>query len=93
MENVAADPFRRFEIAPAAYLSEIHRCRAQGGEVVGAYHSHPRSAPEPSATDLEMAFSDFVFVIAGPASAGPELDVRAYVLRDEQLAPVGLTIL
>ncbi|HEY6363110.1 MAG TPA: M67 family metallopeptidase [Vicinamibacterales bacterium] len=90
VENVAADPFRRFEIAPAAYVAEIRRCREQGGEVVGAYHSHPLSAPEPSPTDQEMAFSDFIFVIAGPVTERRDVDVRAYVLRDGALAELTL---
>src|SRR5688500_8341311 len=45
-ENVAVDPMRRYEIAPADYVAQIRRCRGRDGvAVVGAYHSHPRSAP------------------------------------------------
>jgi desampylase len=90
VENVAADPFRRFEIAPEAYLAEIRRCREQGGDVVGAYHSHPRSAPEPSPTDLEMAFGDFIFVIASPLTDSDDVDVRAWTLRDGGMAELAL---
>jgi proteasome lid subunit RPN8/RPN11 len=93
VENVAADPFRRFEIAPEAYFAEIRRCREHGGEVVGAYHSHPRSPPEPSPTDLEMAFGEFIFVIASPVTGSDEIDVRAYVLRDETLAELALAVI
>ena len=93
VENVAADPFRRFEIPPEAYLAEIRRCREEGGEVVGAYHSHPLTAPEPSPTDLEMAFGDFIFVIAGRATGGDEVDIRAYVLRDAALAELPLAVI
>ena len=91
VENVAVDPFRRYEIAPEAYLAEIKRCREQGGAVVGGYHSHPRSAPEPSPTDLEAAFPEFIFVIAGPPTGGDQIAVRAYVLREERLVEVALT--
>ena len=59
--------------------------------MVGAYHSHPLSAPEPSPTDLDMAFSDFIFMIVGEPTAGGE--VRAYVLQDKQLAEITLTVL
>ena len=93
VENVAVDPFRRYEIAPDAYLAELKRCREQGGAVVGGYHSHPRSAPEPSPTDLETAFAEFIFVIAGPPATGEGVAVRAYVLREEQLAEVTLTVM
>jgi proteasome lid subunit RPN8/RPN11 len=91
VENVAADPFRRYEIAATDYLAEIHRCREQGGAVVGAYHSHPISAPQPSATDLQMAFSEFIFVIVGEPAAGGE--VRAYVLHDGSLAELTLNVM
>ena len=91
VENVASDPFRRYEIAPEAYLAEIRRCREQGGAVVGAYHSHPLTPPEPSPTDLEMAFSDFIFVIVGEPAAGGE--VRAYVLQNERLVEMILSVI
>jgi proteasome lid subunit RPN8/RPN11 len=91
VENVAPDPFRRYEIPPEAYLAEIRRCREHGGAVVGAYHSHPFSAPEPSPTDLEMAFSDFIFLIVGQPGEGAE--VRAYLLEHEELAEVMLNVL
>jgi proteasome lid subunit RPN8/RPN11 len=41
--------------------------------VIGAYHSHPRSAAAPSATDAAQGFGDFVFVIVGLAAEPPEL--------------------
>jgi proteasome lid subunit RPN8/RPN11 len=92
VENVASDPFRRYEIPPHAYFAEIRRCREQGGAVIGAYHSHPLSAPEPSPTDLEMAFAEFIFVIAGQGSSGTDLNVRAYELHEARLATVTLNV-
>jgi proteasome lid subunit RPN8/RPN11 len=92
-ENVAADPFRQYEVAPAIYLAEIQRCRDEGSAVVGAYHSHPRSASEPSPTDLEMAFGEFFFLIAGPVVDELQMDVRAYVLHGEAFQPVVLAVL
>ena len=50
--------------------------RADGLEVVGAYHSHPASAAIPSATDIAEATSgaDFVYLIVSLVDE----DVRAY---------------
>jgi proteasome lid subunit RPN8/RPN11 len=93
VENAAVDPFRRYEIPPEAYVAQLKRCREQGGAVVGAYHSHPRSLPEPSPTDLEMAFAEFIFLIAGQPAAGTNLELRAWVLRDQEMAEIGLTVL
>jgi proteasome lid subunit RPN8/RPN11 len=89
-ENVAADPVRHYEISPRVYLDAIKRCRGSEAIVIGAYHSHPRSAPEPSATDRAAAFGDFLYVIAGPAGVPSKLVIRAYRLRDGNFHPVGL---
>ncbi|MEO0062247.1 MAG: hypothetical protein RLZZ08_807 [Pseudomonadota bacterium] len=56
--NVAADPFRHFEIDPQA-LVQAHRAARMGGpQVMGYYHSHPTGAAEPSATDRALAAGD-----------------------------------
>jgi desampylase len=95
-ENAAEDPLRRFEIPPVVHIQQLRRCRdltAATGErhdVIGAYHSHPRSVPVPSETDLAQAFSEFVYVIAGPAAEAGELDARAYQFEVGQF--VALTI-
>ena len=84
--NTADDPTRHYEIRPEDYFAQIKRCRAvseRSGEryaVLGAYHSHPHSAPDPSPTDLAQAFEDFVYVIAGAAQGGSGMEVRAWRL-------------
>ena len=52
-------------INPEDHFSAIRSARAEGLEVIGAYHSHPSSAPVPSPTDVAEANSgaDFVYVI------------------------------
>lgn len=95
--NVADDPSRRFEIAPVEHIRQIRRCRtltAESGEtydVVGAYHSHPRSAPEPSPTDVAQAFQEFVYVIAGPADAD-DLVTNAFRLTSDGMRPVTMEV-
>jgi proteasome lid subunit RPN8/RPN11 len=60
-----ADPSpTRYAIPPDAYLSAIRAARREGLEVIGAYHSHPRSPAVPSPTDRDEAFPDFIFLIA-----------------------------
>ncbi len=92
-ENAADDPVRRFEIPPLEHIRQIRRCRtltAESGErhdVIGAYHSHPRSAAEPSPTDIEQAFQDFVYVIAGSADAD-DVVANAYRLTSDGMTPI-----
>jgi proteasome lid subunit RPN8/RPN11 len=53
--NLADDPSRCFLIDPKAHIDARRDARRRGLAVVGFYHSHPRSEPLPSATDLAGA--------------------------------------
>lgn len=66
----------RYLIDPEDHFAAIRSARADGLEVIGAYHSHPSSAPVPSATDIAEAESgsDFLYVIVSLVGD----DVRAY---------------
>jgi len=96
-ENVAADPARRYEVSPADHIAQIRRCReaAKAGgaslAILGVYHSHPHSAPVPSPTDLDHAWEEYVYLIAGPANGSAPLEIRAYRLNGGRLIDVRLT--
>jgi proteasome lid subunit RPN8/RPN11 len=66
----------RYLIDPEDHFAAIRAARAEGLEVVGAYHSHPSSTPVPSATDIAEANSGsgFLYVIVSLVNE----DVRAY---------------
>jgi proteasome lid subunit RPN8/RPN11 len=67
--NAARDRTRQYTIDAAEHFAAIRWARQRQLDVIGSYHSHPKSAPVPSATDLAEAFENFLFVIAG---LGPE---------------------
>jgi proteasome lid subunit RPN8/RPN11 len=91
--NVAAEPLRSYEVSPEDHFALIRACRASAqSAIVGGYHSHPRSEPQPSPTDLERAFSDFLYVIAGPVEGTVDPDLRGYRLRDGSFVPVTLEV-
>src|SRR5688572_17529924 len=96
--NVAAEPLRRYEVSPADHFAQIKRCRAMAGEgphalrIIGVYHSHPHSAPVPSPTDLEQAFDEYVYVIAGPADGSAPFEIRGYRLVAGRFEKVALAI-
>ena len=96
-DNVAAEPLRAYEVSPADHIAQIRRCRdtakADGSvlNVVGVYHSHPHSAPVPSPTDLDQAYEEYVYLIAGPADDSAPLEIRAYRLSGERFVEVPLT--
>jgi proteasome lid subunit RPN8/RPN11 len=89
-ENSAADPVKRYEIDPRDYLAAIKRCRGTRQSVIGAYHSHVASAPEPSQSDLAEAFEGFLYLIAGPVAGNLPLQVRAYRLMNGNFQAIGL---
>ena len=78
--NRAADASRRYEIDPRDLLTAMKRCRGTGLAVIGAYHSHPRAGAGPSASDLEEAFGDFLYLIAGPVAGHLPVPIEAYRL-------------
>jgi len=96
--NGASEPAKRYEISPVDYFAQIRRCRrinetqSENFAVVGAYHSHPRSGPEPSETDTAQAFRDFVFLIVGLGGTAGGMQIGVYTLNDETLRPVQLTL-
>lgn len=63
--NVAADPARRYQIDPRDHFRVVRHARSRGLDVIGAYHSHPRSRAVPSETDRAEGFTGFLFLIAG----------------------------
>lgn len=53
--NVARESDRRYELDPEAQLRAMEGFEADGLDVVGFYHSHPRGPRRPSATDEAQA--------------------------------------
>jgi proteasome lid subunit RPN8/RPN11 len=62
--NVADDPATRFLIDPADHFWALRSARARGLDLVGFYHSHPASPPEPSPRDVaEFSYPHHLYAI------------------------------
>jgi proteasome lid subunit RPN8/RPN11 len=60
-------------------------------ELGAIYHSHPRSEPVPSQTDINLAFyPDTEYIIVG--LKGGEPDVHAFTIRAEQVSEAELVV-
>ncbi len=90
VRNAAASPLR-YEIDPHDQLRVFEELDDAGLEVGAIYHSHTRSAPEPSQTDINLAFyPDAVYVIVGVA--GEKDDVRAWRIVDGRVSEASLEV-
>jgi proteasome lid subunit RPN8/RPN11 len=90
-ENSAHSPLR-YEIDGTEQY-RIQMAIDDAGLDLGAiYHSHTRSEPYPSQTDINLAFyPDALYIIVGLAS-GPEPKVRAYTIHDGKVAEALLSV-
>lgn len=71
LRNVAINPLVGYEAAPEELFAAQRAMRERGEELLGIYHSHPRSSePTPSATDVRLAYypSAIYFIIGLSAS-------------------------
>ena len=78
--NTAASPLR-FEVDGRELLRTIDEIETAGAELGAIYHSHTRSAPYPSQTDINFAanWPGVEWIIVGLAGgAAPE--VRSYLI-------------
>ncbi len=92
VENVAPSPPFAFEMDPMGQYRAQMEIEEAGLELGAIYHSHTRSEPKPSLTDVKMAqlWPDPLWIIVGVASDEPE--VRAFSIRDGQVSEVELQV-
>jgi proteasome lid subunit RPN8/RPN11 len=88
--NAAASPLR-YEIDGAEQY-RIQMAIEDAGLQLGAiYHSHTRSEPYPSQTDINLAFyPDSLYLIVGLAAGEPQ--VRAFSIRGGEVREVELEV-
>jgi proteasome lid subunit RPN8/RPN11 len=82
----------RFMIDPKEQLRIDQDIEQSGLELTAIYHSHTRTAPEPSETDLIFAklWPGVLWVIVG--LAGDEPEVRLWRIADGQAAETDLVV-
>jgi proteasome lid subunit RPN8/RPN11 len=88
--NAAASPLK-YELDPKEQFRIQTEIEDAGLELGAIYHSHTRSEPYPSQTDINLAFyPESLYVIVGLASERP--DVRAFTIRDGEVGEAELVI-
>ena len=91
-ENLAASPFR-FEVDGSVLFGLLEQIEGDGGELGAIYHSHTRSDPYPSQTDVNFSagWPGVEWVIVGVARAG-EPHVRSYRIDDGEIVDVPIEV-
>jgi [CysO sulfur-carrier protein]-S-L-cysteine hydrolase len=88
--NAAQSPLR-YEIDGVEQLKIYNEIEDAGLDLGAIYHSHTRTEPYPSQTDISLAFyPESLYVIVGVA--GPEPEVRAFSIRDGQVGEAELQV-
>jgi [CysO sulfur-carrier protein]-S-L-cysteine hydrolase len=90
-ENVAASPLR-FEVDGLALHHTLETIEDRGSELGAIYHSHTRSAPYPSQTDVNFAagWPGVEWLIVGLHDGGPE--VRSYLIDEGRITEVDVVV-
>ncbi len=89
--NVHRSPLK-FEIDPTELLGLWQAIEGDGLELGAIYHSHVRSAPYPSQTDINFAanWPGVEWIIVGLAEGEPE--VRSYLIDGALVSEVALEV-
>ena len=91
VRNAAASPLR-YEMDPRDQLRVFDELDAADLDVGAIYHSHTRSDPLPSQTDINLAFyPDALYVIVGVKDPAHD-DVRAWRIVDGQVSEAQLEV-
>lgn len=90
--NIHASPLR-YELDPKEQLEVLNAIEDAGLELGAIYHSHTRSAPLPSPTDVNLAkwWPEPVYVIVGLEDPGAA-DVRAWRIVDGAVSEAALEV-
>jgi proteasome lid subunit RPN8/RPN11 len=93
LENLATSPFR-FDIDGRELIAFAFADEGED-ELVAIYHSHTRSAPYPSQTDVNFAagWPGVEWLIVGvPKAEDVEPEVRSYLIEDGAIREVELEV-
>lgn len=90
-ENAEASPLR-FRIDPDELIQFYNKIEDAGLDIGAIYHSHTRTEPKPSQTDINFAkeWPGVLWIIVGLADGEP--DVRTWRIDDGQVAVAELVV-
>ncbi len=89
--NIADDPEHHYQMNEKTLLDVIFQTQRQNFEVIGFYHSHPRTDPLPSQEDILHAnYPEMAYVIA--SLKGGEARLSAWAIKRDRVTPIEVVI-
>jgi [CysO sulfur-carrier protein]-S-L-cysteine hydrolase len=91
LRNTAHTPLTNYFASPEDMFSAMRRMREAGHQMLGIYHSHPRSRAYPSPTDVQMAFypEAMYFII----SLEPQIELRAFKINNASIEEIEFRVI
>ncbi len=91
IRNLAKEPKYNYHMDDQSLIKVLYQAEREQLEVVGFYHSHPRTDPIPSPTDTKLAnYPDVAYVIAGLKHG--EAHLAAWSIVRGQVKPIKLVV-
>ena len=91
LPNIASEPQYNYHMDDKALLKVFYEAERSQREIIGFYHSHPRTEPIPSPTDTKLAnYPDTAYVIVGLRNG--EARLAAWSIKRNQVAPIKLIV-
>jgi proteasome lid subunit RPN8/RPN11 len=89
--NTAASPLR-FEVDGLELLRTLEEIEQEGRQLGAIYHSHTRTAPYPSQTDINFAanWPGVEWIIVGLADDGQAPHAQSYLIEGGEIKEVSL---
>jgi len=91
MTNIDAAE-NHFRMDPMEQLKTVKAMRAEGLDLIGCWHSHPQTDPEPSAEDIRLAFDPVLFY-AIVSLKEPKPEIRAFRIESGAVNPVTINVI
>jgi [CysO sulfur-carrier protein]-S-L-cysteine hydrolase len=90
LRNEADRPLTNYFASPEDMFGAMRRMREAAHQMLGIYHSHPRSKAYPSPTDVQMAFypEAIYFII----SLEPRIELRAFKINNAIIKDVSFRV-
>jgi len=91
LTNIDHSP-EHFSFDPAEQFKTIKQARQGELEILGNYHSHPKSPARPSVEDIKLAYDpDILYFILSLQNEEPIL--QAFNIKKEEVTPRNITVI